>query len=76
MVKRKPKSWCEAVEIAKEILKPFVPRHPRIRLFIGFHVEPALYMECTHVETPEEALREAEVQDRFAEAVKPGGEGE
>jgi len=76
MVEGKPESWGEAVEMAREILKPFVPRHPRIRLFIGFHVEPALYMECTHVETPEEALREAVMQDRFADAVKPGGEDE
>ena len=68
--RRKPKTWSEAVEMAKEILKPFVPEHPRIRLFIGFYVEPAIFAyECPHVETPEKALEEAKFQDRFAKAI-------
>ena len=67
--RRKPKTWSEAVEMAKEILKPFVPEHPRIRLFIGFYVQPAIEdSECHYFETIEEALEDAKIQDEIGEA--------
>lgn len=53
----------EAKEEALRLLQPFKPDHPRIKLFIGFDVEPAIWADCNHYERAEDALRQAEFED-------------
>jgi len=49
--------WDDAVEYCLKILKKFRPKHKRIKIFIGFEVEPAVWSDCPHAENPEQALR-------------------
>ena len=56
-------SWNEAVDHCKVILGKFRPKHGRIRVFCGFEVEPALWSDCSHTESPEEALEMAKRED-------------
>ena len=48
---------------AQALLEPFRPAHPRIKVFVGFDVDPAIWRDCPHVETPEEALELAQGED-------------
>ena len=57
------KSWGQAVAYCKGILEKFRPRHKRIKVFIGFEVEPAIWRGCPHCENPEEALEQAKRAD-------------
>jgi len=58
-------SFIEAREQAKKLIEPYRPDHPRIRILIGFEVEPAIWADCAHYESPEDALVEAEWQDKI-----------
>jgi len=54
-----PKSWEEAKRLAERLLELFKPKHPRVKLFIGFEVKPVVWLDCPHFKDPEEALEEA-----------------
>ena len=58
-----PRTWGEAVELCTVIMQPFIPKHKRITPLIGFYIEPAQYADCPYVESPQEALKEAEQED-------------
>lgn len=56
----------EAIEQAKALLEPHCPKHPRIRVWVGFEVEPATFTPCPHLESPEDALDAAHYEDEVA----------
>ena len=56
----------DVVAICKWHLEQHKPDNPRIKVFVGFEVKPAVYAECTHCETPEEALKMALRYDKRA----------
>jgi hypothetical protein len=56
-------SWKEAVAKCKNILEQFKPEHKRVKVFVGFEVEPAEWLDCNHAESPEQALRIAKQED-------------
>jgi len=64
---KEPETFEEAVELCKRILERFKPHHPRISVFVGFLVRPAIYDECPIYITPEEALEAAKQEDKLAE---------
>lgn len=55
----------EARKRAIELLQPFKPDHPRIKVWVGFEVEPEYWMDCPHYETPKEALEQARREDEL-----------
>jgi len=69
---KKPNNFEQAVELARKLIEPFKPNHPRIKVFIGFSVEPALHTiwGCQHARTPEEAIKMAKYEDKVAEALE------
>ena len=52
--------FLNAVKLAKALLEPFRPSHPRISVYVGFEVEPDQFTECPHFLTPEDALEAAD----------------
>lgn len=53
----------QAAEAARKLLEPFRPQHPRIKVFVGFEVEPTYFAECPHYGRPEWALEQAKFED-------------
>lgn len=62
----------QAVTLCKWLLEHFKPDHERVKVFVGFEVEPAVYSECNHCETPEEALRTALREDELERGSESG----
>lgn len=60
----------EARKKAEALIAPFAPKHKRVKIFVGFDVEPSVYADCTHCRTPEEALRATEEEDKMAKKWK------
>ncbi|MCJ7424364.1 AAA family ATPase [Candidatus Bathyarchaeota archaeon] len=66
-------SWKETVSRCRKHLERFRPDNERIRVFIGFEVEPALSAaDNSYAESPEEALEIAEDEDRVASKLRAG----
>ncbi|MGB9693841.1 MAG: hypothetical protein ACPLYF_03260 [Fervidobacterium sp.] len=59
------KSWEEAVAYCKSVLEKFTPKHKRVKIFIGFEVQPAVWRDCPHAENPKQALKMAKREDEI-----------
>lgn len=59
------RSWEEVVAKCESVLEKFTPKHKRVKIFIGFEVEPAVWSDCPHAENPVEALRMAKLEDKM-----------
>ena len=64
---REEMDFEEARKRAIELLQPFKPDHPRIKVWVGFEVEPEYWADCSHYETPEEALKQALMEDEICD---------
>lgn len=64
------KSWREAVVYCRGVLEKFRPKHKRVKIFIGFEVEPAVWHDCPHFTNPEDALNQAKHEDMLERKLK------
>lgn len=67
---KKLDSWEEAVTTCKSILEKFKPKHKRIKLFVGFEVQPAIWHDCPLFENPECAMKQAKREDIYERRFK------
>jgi len=61
------------LEYCRSILEKFRPDHKRIKIFIGFEVQPEIWHDCPIFDNPECALKQAKCEDRWERLKKKRG---